>query len=558
MAWDVEVDFLVVGSGAGGLTAALTAHAEGMQTLVVEKSPYYGGSSARSGGGLWVPNNHLMRAARVKDSFAQAMTYMQATVGDAVPRKKQWMFVQLAPVLLQWLDGHTWVRFQYMPGYPDYYPDRPGAVPQGRSVEPRPFDGRLLGPELARLNPPAVPTRGLAITSRAYRDLVLIRRTWRGKVQALRVGLRFLLDRLTRRTTLTMGQALIARLRYTMLHWDIPLWLESPLIDLVLEGGRVTGAVVRREGKALRIAARRGVLLAAGGFPHNPEMRQRYLPAPTDTAWSVAHRGNTGDAIQIAVHYGAATALMDEAWWGPVSLPPDLESAFFHVSERALPGSIMVNRRGRRFVNEAAPYIDVVHAMYERHRPEDPHIPAYFIFDHRYRKRYPFGTLFPGVPLPEAYQQGYVAVASTLEELAQALGIDPQGLVAEVERFNAMARRGRDEDFHRGESAYDRYYGDPTVRPNPNLAPIAEPPFYGVSFYPGDIGTKGGLVTDEHARVLGANGAPIPGLYATGNTTASVMGRSYPGPGATLAPAMVFGYVAALHAARGERFQDDA
>ncbi len=551
MKWDYEVDFLVVGSGGGGMTAALTAHAEGMKTLVVEKSATYGGSTARSGGGVWIPNNMHLKMEGTEDSFEKAATYMRHTVGDRVPWPRQEMYLRVGPVMLAWLEGNTEVRFRRMKGYPDYYPEKPGGLVVGRSLEPVPFDGRVLGDELARLHPPAIPTRGLAITAAEYRHLALVMRTWKGKSTAFRVGLRAARDRLTGRRTLTMGQALVARLRYSMMRWEVPLWLETPLEDLVLQQGRVTGAVVRREGRPFAIRVRRGVLLAAGGFPHNPDMRRQYLPHPTEVRWSLANPANTGDAIRLGMAYGAAVDLMDDAWWGPVSLPPDLDVAFFHLSERSLPGSILVNGQGRRFVNEAAPYIDVVHAMYRLHRPGDPHIPAYFIFDHRFRRRYLFGPILPVQPLPARYRKtGYIHVADTPEALAQSLGIDPEGLRETLERFNAMARRGRDEDFHRGESAYDRYYGDPTVRPNPNLAPIEKPPFYGVAFYPGDIGTKGGLVTDEHARVLRADGAPIPGLYATGNTAASVMGHTYPGPGATLGPALVFGYIAALHAAR--------
>ncbi len=553
MYWDHEVDFLVVGSGMGGMTAALTAHAEGMKTLVVEKSPYYGGSTARSGGGVWIPNNLHLKMEGTSDGFEQAAAYLRHTVGNRVPWEKLEMFLKVGPVALAWLEANTEVRFQRMKGYSDYYPERPGGLAIGRSIEPVPFDGRLLGEHLASLNPPAISSRGFAITGAEYRHLVLVMRTWRGKSTALRVGLRGLRDRLTGRRLLTMGQALAARLRYSLLRWKIPLWLESPLEDLIVEQGKVEGAVVRREGRLLKIRARRGVLLAAGGFPHHEEMRKRYLPAPTDTRWSLANPANTGDAIRIAMAYGAAVDLMDEAWWGPVSLPPDLGTAYFHVSERALPGSILVNARGQRFVNEAAPYIDVVHAMYRHHTESNPHIPAYFIFDERYRRRYLFDSLFPWESIPSRYREaGYIQEGASLRELAGKLGIEPDGLEVTVARFNAMARAGRDEDFHRGESAYDRYYGDPTIGPNPNLAPLEKPPFYGVLFYPGDIGTKGGLVTDEHARVLRTQGEPIPRLYATGNTAASIMGTTYPGPGATLGPALVFGYIAALHAARGQ------
>ncbi len=554
MAWDHEVDFLVVGSGGGGLTAALTAHAEGMQVLVVEKSATYGGSTARSGGGIWIPNNLHLKAEGTQDSFEQAAAYLRHTVGDRVPWPKLEMFLRVAPVAIAWLEANTEVRFQRMRGYPDYYPERPGALAVGRSLEPVPFDGRLLGPELDRLHPPPFSTRGVPITGREFRDLLVLTRTWRGRRAAVRVALRALWAWVTGRRLLTMGQALVARLRYSLLRWHIPLWLEAPLIDLVVEGERVVGAVVRRQGRAWKIRARRGVLLAAGGFPHNPEMRRTYLPAPTDTRWSVANPANTGDAIRLAVAYGAAVDLMDQAWWGPVSLPPDMNAPFFHVGERGLPGSILVNARGGRFVNEAAPYIDLVQTMYRLHREEDPHIPAFFIFDEAFRRRYFVGPLFPGQPIPRVYlERGYLVRGATLEEVARGLGIDPQGLQETVERFNRMARAGRDEDFHRGESAYDRYYSDPRARPNPNLGPVERPPFYGLRMYPGDIGTKGGLVTDEHARVLRTDGRPIPGLYATGNTAASPMGTTYPGPGATLGPALVFGYIAALHAARHDR-----
>jgi 3-oxosteroid 1-dehydrogenase len=282
-------------------------------------------------------------------------------------------------------------------------------------------------------------------------------------------------------------------------------------------------------------------------------MREKYQQAPVDHAWSSANPANTGDAIQLGMQLGAAVDLMDDAWWGPSSLPPGAP-VMFHVGERSYPGAIMVNAAGKRFTNEAASYVEVGHAMYEKHTEENRHIPATFIMDSRYRRKYIFGTLFPMQPVPDAYfESGYFKRADTLEGLAEQCGIDPAGLRETVERFNQYARSGVDEEFRRGDSAYDRYYGDPTVRPNPCLSPIEKPPFYAVKVYPGDLGTKGGVVTDPQGRALDTAGRPIPGLYAAGNCSASMMGETYPGAGGTIGPAMVFGFLAAEHACDGAR-----
>ena len=544
--WDHTVDFLVVGSGGGGMTAALVAAHAGLEVLVIEKTPYFGGSTARSGGGLWIPNNHLLARDGVHDSLDMARTYMAHTVGDRTPKALQEAYLIHAPRMILWLEEHTPVIFQRMPGYADYYPERPGGLAAGRSLEPVPFDGRKLGDELAYLRKPmAEAPGGLAFTSSEYRRVGMMMTTWEGKKTVLRVGLRWLANLLQGVTLLTMGQALSARLRYAMMQAGIPLWLNAPFLYLITEEGRVTGARVRRDGREMSIRARRGVLLAAGGFPHNLDMRRRYLPAPTSTDWTVACDGNTGDAIRAGMALGAAVDLMDDAWWGPSSKPPG-EPPFFHVAERAYPGSIMVNGLGQRFINESAPYIDVVHTMYALHSDQTPHIPAWFLFDERYRRRYLFGAFFPIAPIPKRYfANGYILREDTLEALAERMGVAPAALLATVARFNEFARSGVDEDFHRGESAYDNYYGDPTVQPNPNLAPLDAPPFYAVRMWPGDLGTKGGLVTDAWARVLRTDGSPIPGLYATGNAMASIMGNSYPGAGATIGPSMTFGYLAA-------------
>ena len=316
------------------------------------------------------------------------------------------------------------------------------------------------------------------------------------------------------------------------------------MTGLHLEGGRAAGVTATRDGQPALIRASRGVVLAAGGFERNAAMRQRYQRPPIGAEWTTGSPGNTGDAITAAEAAGAALDLMDDAWWGPsIPLP---SGPYFCLAERSLPGCLLVNGAGQRFVNESAPYVDAVHAMYDGHTDAVPHIPSWLIFDQRYRNSYVFAGLPPGRSLPRRWSAvGSVHRAATVAELAASASLDPDALAATVTRFNGFAQVGRDEDFHRGDSAYDRYYGDPRRRPNPNLAPLDTPPFYAVKIVPGDLGTKGGLRTDERARVLHADGTPIPGLYAAGNTSALVMGRTYAGPGATLGPAMTFGYLAA-------------
>lgn len=545
-----SVDIAIVGSGAGGMTAALAAHEAGLSALVIEKTRYYGGSTARSGGGIWIPCNHLMRAAGVADSFDEARTYLQGTVGERSPLASREMFLSQSVKMIQWLDRKSDLQCSYMQGYADYYPELPGGKVQGRALEPRLFDGNALGADLARLRPPVIPIpAGLTFTAGEYKQLGLVMRTWQGRGTALRIGLRLLGARLTGRKMLMMGQALIGRLRLSLKKRGIPVWLDAPMKELIVEGGRITGVRVEKDGQPVEVIARKGVILAAGCFAHNLDMRLKYQKQPVTTRWTVASEGNTGDGILAGQRVGAAVDLMDEAWWGPSSLPPDT-APFFHVAERGFPGLIMVNQKGRRFTNESASYVEVVQAMYRLHTDDDPHIPCWFVFDQRYRNHYVFSSLFPRQPVPkEMLDSGYVRKAGTIAELAGQLGMDATTLEATVTRFNGHARAGRDPDFGRGDSAYNRYFGDPTNKPHPNLAPIDQAPFYAVQVVAGDLGTKGGLVTDEYARVRREDGSLIEGLYCVGNNSASVMGTTYPGPGCTIGPAMTFGYVAARHAA---------
>jgi len=537
-----EVDVVVAGSGAAGMTAALTAAHLGLSALVIEKAGSFGGSTARSGGGIWAPGNSVLRAAGVADTPEQARAYL-AHVAEGVPAARREALLEYGPEMLGLVLAKTPVRFAWVPGYADYYPEAPGGLSAGRSIEPVPLDGRrVLGAELARLARPYLPSP-VAITQAEYRWLSLGRHP-RGVRAAVRVAGRTARARLLGQRVLSMGQALAAGLRAGLVAGGVPVWLDTPLAGLVVDGGRVAGVRAMRDGEPLQIRARRGVLIATGGFERDEQMRRLYQRGPIGTEWTTGAAGNTGDGIRAGMDLGAATGLMDDAWWGPsIALPG---GPYFCLAERSLPGCVLVNGAGQRFVNESAPYVDAVHAMYEADTPENPHIPAWLIFDQRYRDRYVFAGLPPHRPLPRRwYAAGSVVRADDLAGLAQAAGVDADGLVKTVARFNEFAAAGRDEDFGRGDSAYDRYYGDPRLA-NPNLAPLARPPFYAVKIVPGDLGTKGGLRTDERARVLREDGTVIEGLFAAGNASEAVMGRSYAGAGATIGPAMTFGYIAAL------------
>ncbi|MEU6312902.1 3-oxosteroid 1-dehydrogenase [Streptomyces sp. NPDC047014] len=541
-----EYDVVVVGSGAAGMTAALTAARRGLSVLVVEKAPTFGGSAARSGAGIWLPNNSVILAAGVPDTPQKASAYLSAVVGPEVPADRQAAFLAHGPRMLDFVMAHSPLGFRFMDGYSDYYPNLPGGLPNGRSIEPDQLDGRLLGPELARLNPAYMPVpAGMVVFSQDYKWLNLAAVSAKGLAVSTECLARGTKAALRGEKPLTMGQALAAGLRVGLQRAGVPVWLSSPLVDLVQEGGAVTGVVVEKEGVRGVVRARRGVIVGSGGFEHNAAMRARYQQQPIGTQWSVGAKENTGDGILAGQRAGASLALMEDAWWGPsIPLPGE---PYFCLAERTLPGGLIVNAHGTRFVNEAAPYSDVVHVMYEKDRgAPGSHIPAWLIVDQNYRNRYLFKDILPTLPFPESwYEAGAAKKAWTWDALAGQIGVPAGALRATLSRFNAQAWSGTDPDFHRGDTAYDHYYTDPAVRPNSCLAPVWVPPFHAFRIVPGDLGTKGGIVTDARARALRPDGSVIRGLYAAGNASAAVMGHSYAGAGSTIGPAMTFGYVAA-------------
>ncbi|MEV6219177.1 3-oxosteroid 1-dehydrogenase [Nocardia sp. NPDC051833] len=547
------VDIVVVGSGAAGMSAAITAARHGLSVVMVEKASRWGGSTARSGGGVWIPGNSALGRLAGPEDIDAARAYLADIVGDAVAPEMLDTYLDHGPTAFDFLARHTPLAMRWVPGYSDYYPEAPGGRARGRSVEPKPFDARGLGADLATMEPDYLRApRNVVLTQADFRQIHLGLRNPRSPLRAARIGARWLGGLLRGRHLLARGQALSAMLRQGMRDAGVPLFLNTALVELAVADDQVVGAVVHRHGTEQVIGARCGVILACGGFEHSDTMRKQYQREPIGTDWTVGAAANTGDGIRAGQAIGAATAFLDDAWWGPsIPLP---RTPFFCVSERNLPGSLIVNDRAERFMNESLPYVEATHRMYggPHGRGDGPaeNLPAWLIFDQRYRNRYLFAGLPPRAPLPRRwFDTGILTRADTVGELADKIGVPADRLAATVTRFNDFARTGIDEDYGRGTSAYDRYYGDPRQRPNPNLGALDTGPFYAAQLVPGDLGTKGGLRIDTHGRVLRDDGAAIDGLYAAGNTSAPVMGHTYAGPGATIGPAIVFGYLAAVHAA---------
>jgi len=548
---DTVVDLLVVGSGTG-MAAALAGHDLGLSCLIVEKTPYVGGSTARSGGAFWIPGNPVLPDGG-DEALALAQTYVRAVVGDSAPEERGAAFLDAGRATVALLERTTPMKFFWARGYSDYHPEEPGGLAEGRTCECRPFDASVLGSERPRLRPGVMEAPvPMPVTGADYKWMnLLVRTPAKALPRILRRAAQGIGGMLIAREYLAGGQALAAGLFAGVLRAGIPVWTETALVRLLRDGDRVTGAVVRQNDREVTVRARRGVVLAAGGFDHDMGARHKFQSPSLPDGASLGSKGNTGDAITAAQDLGAAVALMDQAWWFPAYAPLPGADPLVMLAERSLPGSFVVDQTGRRFLNEATDYMSFGQALLERERRGDPAEQMWLVFDQRYRNRYIMaGAVFPRQPLPKAwFEAGLAHRAEDPSALAQAIGVPRDAL---TETFRAMARyaeTGVDPEFGRGASAYDRYYGDPTIGPNPNLAPLDKPPYYAVRMVLSDLGTCGGVVADEHARVLRENGEVIDGLYAIGNTAANAFGATYPGAGATIGQGLVYGCIAARHAA---------
>ncbi|MGB1850888.1 MAG: FAD-binding protein [Candidatus Micropelagos thuwalensis] len=553
--WDKEVDVLVVGSGAGGMLNALVAASNRNDVLIIEKAPLWGGSSATSGAGIWIPGSHIAKQAGFDDNLDEAFKYIRGLSADNVPDENIRAYIDQAAPMLKWLVENTPVEYLAFP-YPDYHAENPGGSPEGfRTHMPLPLHGRDLGKDVKTLRfaNPAASLFGYLNWHFDETNAILYRQPgWLiGLIKSLA---RYWLDlpfRLTSRKDrrLTLGNALAGGLRMALKDKNVPLWLESPLVELIEAEGKVKGAVVNHKGKDIRVKASKGVVLAAGGFEKNAEMREENLPLYPNAPYSGGVTSNTGDSIRAGIAIDADTMNMQSTWAAPVFYVPGEDRGRLSTVERALPGCIMVNQKGERYLNEAASYHVTGQVMARRHKEHGDGSPSWMIFDHKYRHTFPMGPLYPIVP-DWMHKKGIRMIlkkANTIEALAEKIDIDPSTLACTLARFNENAEKGLDPDFNRGEAAYDRMYGDPRNQPNPNLRPLSKGPYYAMPIYPGDIGTNGGLLTNEKAQVIKKNGKPIEGLYAIGNNAASSMGESYPGAGVTIGPALTFGYIAARH-----------
>ncbi|HEU0196642.1 MAG TPA: FAD-dependent oxidoreductase [Nevskiaceae bacterium] len=558
-------DVIVVGAGGGGMTAALTAHEQGLSVLVIEKDAVYGGTTAVSGGGVWIPCNEQMAGLGIPDTEEEAMTYLRRLTRGEVPEARLRAYAHRAREMIAYVRDHFDVHFEAVRQYPDYFPDQPGGKRGARTMEPAVFDARQLGPLFDQQRP---SYKGLMVMGRVAMTQVeghtLLTRGRRWLWLTIKLMLRYWTDFAWRRHSArdrrqTMGQALVASLRHALAQQDIPLRLRCGMESLLEEDGRVVGVAVSGERGREALYAARGVILACGGFESNQKMREEFLPAPTQASWTAAPGCNVGDGIRAGRKLGARLGFMDLTWGAPTLSTPAGGPAAALCMERQLPGCVAVNKAGHRFCNEALPYTEFVYAMIAEQAKSGGGVPCWLVFDAAFRKNYPMGPLMPSSikpdsRLPANWLGSVYWRADTLQELAARIGVDAAGLAESVAHMNQFAATGVDAEFNKGGNAFDRYYGDPHVSPNPCLAPIVKAPFYAIRMDAGELGTKGGLVADENARVLREDGSVIEGLYAIGNTSAALMGRTYAGPGATIGPALTFGYIAAMDVAtRGVR-----
>jgi 3-oxosteroid 1-dehydrogenase len=551
--WDRTVDLLIAGSGGGGMVAALAALDSGIEPLVIEKQSLVGGSTGLSGGMVWLPNNPLMRAEGIPDSHEDGLAYFDDVVGDigqpSSPARRE-MFLTAGYEMINFL-MRKGVRLVRCPGWSDYYPNHKGGNEAGRAIEGIPYDAAALGDWSGKVQPSMAKSYGgFVLKTNELRAVQYFNRSPRAFAVATRVFARTRAAKLRRKELLTNGASLIGQLLKALidLRGEPPIWTDAAMQELIVDDGRVIGARVFRNGASLNIEARKGVLLAAGGFSRNADMRRRYsADQPNEARWSIANAGDTGEVLETAMRLGAKTDLLDEAWWLPsIFIADGGDAARALGSGRQRPGAIYVDGTGRRFCNESNSYVEVGKAMYANKA-----VPCWMVFDEGYIRRYVSGANpFKKRSLPEELiERGAVLRGKTIADLARQMEVPAGTLEETVKRFNGFAAKGLDPEFGRGQSAYNDCLGDPGYRPNAAIGPLDRAPYYATRVLPADVGTCGGVIANEYAQVLDENDRVIEGLYATGNITATVMGRNYLGAGGSIAYTMVFGYVAARHAA---------
>jgi len=553
-------DVVVIGAGAGGMTAAAVAASEGLSVLVIEKTEFVGGTTAWSGGMVWIPVNAAMKRAGLHDSLSDAKNYLAGTVPEIENADLRRTFLARGPEAVAYLEAHTEVRLQPVKTYPDYYPERAGATAGGRVLEPVSFDGASLGRNFLRLRPPLpefTVLGGMMVNRADIPHLRKAGRSFRSSLRAMRLVSQYALQRLRspRGTTLHLGNALAARLYASLLKRNVDILFGATVEQLLIEGDAVSGVRIRDASGSRPIAARKGVVLATGGFSQDVRLREKFFPSGAGMVSATAP-GGSGDGLHVAMAAGAAVnaRVASPAYWVPASLfrrADGSQGVFPHtVTDRAKPGVIAVNASGKRFVNEALSYHEFVLAML-RDGNDAANRSFHLVCDRRFLRSYGLGRIRPFTPYLKRYiKSGELIEAPTIDALAAAIGVEPEVLTATVKNYNAHAWKGLDPEFGRGSTIYQRHLGDPHHSPNPCVAPIEAPPFYALRIVPADLGTAIGLQTDGEARVLRKDGSVMAGLYACGNDMGSIMNGNYPGPGITLGPALTFGYIAGRHLAQ--------
>jgi succinate dehydrogenase/fumarate reductase flavoprotein subunit len=552
---ETEYDVLVVGTGASGMSTAVTAAYQGLKVLVVDKAPVYGGTTARSGGWLWIPGTKLAREQGIDEPPGAARAYLQHEATTHFDAARVDAFIENGPKAIDFFTEKTCVQFDMPPVFPDYHAEAPGGQPGGRSMVTRPFDGRELGSRIDKLAPPVPELTVFGMMLGSGKELWHFLRAFKSLESFWYVAKRFgghLLDvvRYGRGMTLTNGNALAGRLAKAAMDLNVPVWLNSPVKKLVVEGDAVVGATVVRDGKSVEIRARRGVVLACGGFPYDVERRKALFPhAPTGREhFTPSPALNTGDGLRLGESVGGWVdpTIPNAAAWCPTSVTKrkdGSEGVMPHFIDRAKPGVIAVTQRGRRFTNEALSYHDFIQDLVKACKGT-PEVTCWLICDHKHLREYGLGCVAPfPLPIGRHLRTGYLKRGNSLQELAKAIGVPHPALQEEVESFNRDAAKGTDTRFGKGSTAYNRFQGDSMVTPNPCMAPIRQGPYYAIKIVVGEIGTFAGLLTNESCQVLTKDREPVKGLYAVGNDAASIMGGNYPGAGITLGPALTFGYV---------------